>query len=120
MPDGAPPPAGAQPATAAPHGDIPPAEYVANLGMSVPLTRMVDAIVHKTYHNLTIMAEVLNAKTDQQKKLEIVKFVQQTRKSFIRLIALVKWANGVNKINKCSEILEFLDHQAWFFTGKFT
>ena len=65
------------------------------------------------------MAEVLNAKTDQQKKMEIVKFVQQTRKSFIRLIALVKWANGVNKINKCSEILEFLDHQAWFFTGEF-
>ena len=76
--------------------------------------------VHKTYHNLTIMAETLNAKNDMNKKLEIVKFVQQTRKSFIRLIALVKWANGVNKINKCSEILDFLDQQAWFFTGKFS
>ena len=65
------------------------------------------------------MAETLNAKNDMNKKLEIVKFVQQTRKSFIRLIALVKWANGVNKINKCSEILDFLDQQAWFFTGKF-
>ena len=61
----------------------------------------------KTYHNLTIMAEVLNAKTDQQKKMEIVKFVQQTRKSFIRLIALVKWANGVNKINTLGFIIIF-------------
>ena len=40
---GAPAPGGVLP----PHGEIPPAEYVANLGMSVPLTRMVDAIVHK-------------------------------------------------------------------------
>ena len=45
MPDGAPGGAGvAGQQAAAPHGDIPPAEYVANLGMSVPLTRMVDAI----------------------------------------------------------------------------
>ena len=40
---GAPAPGGVLPS----HGEIPPAEYVANLGMSVPLTRMVDAIVHK-------------------------------------------------------------------------
>ena len=88
-----------------------------NLGMSKSLAHLVDAIVCKTYHNLTILAEILAQKDDMNRKLQIVKFVQQTRKSFIRLIALVKWANGVSKINKCTEILDFLDHQSWYFTG---
>jgi hypothetical protein len=41
---------------------------------------------------------------------------QRSRRSFIRLIALVKWAHSVSKINKCTEILDFLDQQSYYFT----
>ena len=39
-------------------------------------------------------------KTDMERKLEIYNFSARTRQLFIRLIALVKWANSVSKVDK--------------------
>uniref|UniRef100_A0A8C5SNI9 Mediator of RNA polymerase II transcription subunit 14 n=1 Tax=Laticauda laticaudata TaxID=8630 RepID=A0A8C5SNI9_LATLA len=35
-------------------------------------------------------------------KIEIVQFASRTRQLFVRLLALVKWANNAGKVEKCA------------------
>ncbi len=35
------------------------------------------------------------------RKIEIVQFASRTRQLFVRLLALVKWANSASKVDKC-------------------
>uniref|UniRef100_A0A452S7T5 Mediator of RNA polymerase II transcription subunit 14 n=1 Tax=Ursus americanus TaxID=9643 RepID=A0A452S7T5_URSAM len=48
-------------------------------------------------------------------KIEIVQFASRTRQLFVRLLALVKWANNAGKVEKCAMISSFLDQQAILF-----
>lgn len=36
------------------------------------------------------------------RKIEIVQFASRTRQLFVRLLALVKWANDAGKVEKCA------------------
>jgi mediator of RNA polymerase II transcription subunit 14 len=54
--------------------------------------------VQRTYHELTILAELLPRKTDMERKIEIFNFASRTRMLFIRLNALVKWASSASKV----------------------
>ena len=49
------------------------------------------------------------------RKIEIVQFASRTRQLFVRLLALVKWANSAGKVDKCGLISNFLDQQAMLF-----
>ena len=67
------------PVLAEPHGgpageQPPPPPPMAN--MSVQLSQLVDLTVHKTYHQLSVLAEILSAKEDMTRKLEIISFVK--------------------------------------------
>uniref|UniRef100_A0A8C0IMM6 Mediator of RNA polymerase II transcription subunit 14 n=1 Tax=Chelonoidis abingdonii TaxID=106734 RepID=A0A8C0IMM6_CHEAB len=44
----------------------------------------------------------LPRKTDMERKIEIVQFASRTRQLFVRLLALVKWANNAGKVEKCA------------------
>ncbi|KAJ7405479.1 Mediator of RNA polymerase II transcription subunit 14 [Willisornis vidua] len=57
----------------------------------------------------------LPRKTDMERKIEIVQFASRTRQLFVRLLALVKWANNAGKVEKCAMISSFLDQQAILF-----
>lgn len=57
----------------------------------------------------------LPRKTDLERKIEIYNFSARTRQLFIRLLALVKWANSASKVDKCSHIMSFLDKQSMLF-----
>lgn len=81
----------------------------------VSLTQIIDLGVQKTYHDLTVLAELLPRKTDLERKIEIVNFAERTRQLFLRLLALVKWAGGASKIEQCMDIVSFLDKQALLF-----
>lgn len=76
-------------------------------GGSISLSMLIDFIIQRTYHELTVLAELLPRKTDMERKIEIYNFSARTRQLFIRLLALVKWANSASKVDKSavSEIL---------------
>lgn len=78
---------------------------------SIAMSTLIDFIVSKTYHELTVMAEILPSKTDLERKTAIVDFSSRTRQMFIRLLSLVKWASSVGKVARCSDISTFLDRQ---------
>ncbi|XP_063699988.1 mediator of RNA polymerase II transcription subunit 14 [Culicoides brevitarsis] len=82
---------------------------------SISLGVLIDFIVQRTYHDLTVLAELLPRKTDLERKIEIYNFSARTRQLFIRLLALVKWANSASKVDKCSHIMSFLDKQSMLF-----
>lgn len=65
----------------------------------ISLSVLIDMIVQRTYHELTILAELLPRKTDMERKVEIFNFASRTRMLFIRLLALVKWASSASKVN---------------------
>ncbi|GFY70164.1 mediator of RNA polymerase II transcription subunit 14, partial [Trichonephila inaurata madagascariensis] len=82
---------------------------------TISLARLIDFIVQRTYHELTVLAELLPRKTDMERKIEIVQFASRTRQLFIRLLALVKWAASASKVEKCATIMSFLDKQSMLF-----
>lgn len=81
----------------------------------VSLTHIIELAIQKTYHDLTVLAELLPRKRDFERKVEIVNFAERTRQLFIRLLALVRWASGASKIEQCMDIVTFLDKQALLF-----
>lgn len=51
----------------------------------------------------------LPRKTDLERKIEIYNFSARTRQLFIRLLALVKWANSASKVDKSAvSLIEFV------------
>ncbi|CAD7082039.1 unnamed protein product [Hermetia illucens] len=82
---------------------------------SISLAMLIDFIIQRTYHDLTVLAELLPRKTDMERKIEIYNFSARTRQLFIRLLALVKWANSASKVDKSAHIMSFLEKQSMLF-----
>ena len=57
----------------------------------------------------------LPRKSDAERKTSIYQFSNRTQLQFIRLLALVKWACKASRVDKCTEIIMFLDKQAALF-----
>ena len=83
---------------------------------TVKLSQLIEFSIQRTYHELTVLTELLPRKSDMERKIEIVTFVNRTKQLFIRLLALVKWAGSASKVEKCSNIVSFLDKQSMLFT----
>ena len=79
------------------------------------LSVLIEMMLQKIYHELTILAELLPRKTDMERKIEIFNFSSRTRMLFVRLLALVKWASSAGKVEKCSNIVMFLEKQSTMF-----
>uniref|UniRef100_A0A670I0J5 Mediator of RNA polymerase II transcription subunit 14 n=1 Tax=Podarcis muralis TaxID=64176 RepID=A0A670I0J5_PODMU len=105
-------PAGGGP-TSAPAPQPPGTAAAASAGFR--LSTLIDFLLHRTYAELTVLADLLPRKTDMERKIEIVQFASRTRQLFVRLLALVKWANNAGKVEKCAMISSFLDQQAILF-----
>ena len=63
----------------------------------------------------------LPRKQDIERKIEIVQFASRTRQLFVRLLALVKWANSASKVEKCAVSIDFhiFIHESSMFHGIF-
>ncbi|XP_061679090.1 mediator of RNA polymerase II transcription subunit 14 isoform X3 [Syngnathoides biaculeatus] len=81
----------------------------------IRLSVLIDFLLQRTYHEITLLAELLPRKTDMERKIEIVQFASRTRQLFVRLLALVKWASNAGKVEKCAMISSFLDQQTILF-----
>ncbi|KAF3694623.1 Mediator of RNA polymerase II transcription subunit 14 [Channa argus] len=81
----------------------------------VRLSLLIEFLLQRTYHEITLLAELLPRKADMERKIEIVQFASRTRQLFVRLLALVKWASNAGKVEKCAMISSFLDQQTILF-----
>uniref|UniRef100_A0A0K2TAA1 Mediator of RNA polymerase II transcription subunit 14 n=1 Tax=Lepeophtheirus salmonis TaxID=72036 RepID=A0A0K2TAA1_LEPSM len=85
-------------------------------GGQVSLGMLTEFIVQRTYHELSILSELLPRKEDMERKIEIFNFASRTRMLFIRLLSLVKWASSASKVDKCGSIINYLERQARIFS----
>ncbi|XP_061081608.1 mediator of RNA polymerase II transcription subunit 14 isoform X1 [Conger conger] len=108
-PDGQLVPAGGPTSTPQPPPPGAPATH------GVRLSLLIEFLLQRTYHEITLLAELLPRKPDMERKIEIVQFASRTRQLFVRLLALVKWAGNAGKVEKCAMISSFLDQQAFLF-----
>ncbi|XP_022785059.1 mediator of RNA polymerase II transcription subunit 14-like isoform X3 [Stylophora pistillata] len=90
-------------------------EVSADSGTKINLSMLVDFLLQKTYHDLTVLSELLPRKSDIERKIEIVQFASKTRQQFVRLLALVKWAASADRVDKCQAISTILDKQSMLF-----
>uniref|UniRef100_A0A8D3CKB2 Mediator of RNA polymerase II transcription subunit 14 n=1 Tax=Scophthalmus maximus TaxID=52904 RepID=A0A8D3CKB2_SCOMX len=81
----------------------------------IRLSLLIEFLLQRTYHEITLLAELLPRKTDMERKIEIVQFASRTRQLFVRLLSLVKWASNAGKVEKCAMISSFLDQQTILF-----
>ncbi|OCT91688.1 hypothetical protein XELAEV_18014747mg [Xenopus laevis] len=79
------------------------------------LSTLIEFLLQRTYQELNVLADLLPRKSDMERKIEIVQFASRTRQLFVRLLALVKWANNAGKVEKCAMISNFLDQQTILF-----
>eukprot|EP00069_Balaena_mysticetus_P010091 bmy_20535T0 len=88
----APPPPGAAVAAAA----------AAAASPGYRLSTLIEFLLHRAYSELMVLTDLLPRKSDVERKIEIVQFASRTRQLFVRLLALVKWANNAGKVEKCA------------------
>jgi mediator of RNA polymerase II transcription subunit 14 len=82
----------------------------------MPLPLLIDFIIQKTYHDLSVLGELLHMKSDMERKIEIYNFANTASLRFSRLLALVKWTSKNLKIvDKSASVIAFLDRQSILF-----
>eukprot|EP01135_Chromosphaera_perkinsii_P012149 Nk52_evm13s2596 gene=Nk52_evmTU13s2596 len=85
------------------------------MSQTVPLSQLLDHILQQTYHDFSVLSELLPRKSDSERKLAILHFVHTTRQKLMRLLVLVKWAKNAHEIQKSSIIASFLEEQSNLF-----
>ncbi|CAL1548016.1 unnamed protein product [Lymnaea stagnalis] len=84
-------------------------------GGTISLALLIEYALQRTHHELIVLSELLPRKSDMERKIEIFQFASRTRQLFVRLLALVKWANSASKVDKCMDICNFLEQQSMYF-----
>lgn len=78
----------------------------------ISLTLLMDFAIQQTFHELTILAEMLPNKEQPERKKAIVQFAHASRLMFVKLLAIVKWLRTSKKFEPLSSITYFLDVQS--------
>ena len=68
---------------------------------SIPLSDLIDFVVNRIYHDLTVCAELMAKKNDVDRKMSIVNFVYSSRVMLLQLLAVVKWLKAARKVTIC-------------------
>ncbi len=66
----------------------------------IPLSYILDGAIQRSYHQLMIMTDMLQATSDKERKIKIVAYSCKTRLLFMRIYALVKFLkSGHRSVN---------------------
>uniref|UniRef100_A0A2K6M246 Mediator of RNA polymerase II transcription subunit 14 n=1 Tax=Rhinopithecus bieti TaxID=61621 RepID=A0A2K6M246_RHIBE len=95
------PPGGGAPAPPPPGAAV-AAAAAAAASPGYRLSTLIEFLLHRAYSELMVLTDLLPRKSDVERKIEIVQFASRTRQLFVRLLALVKWANNAGKVEKCA------------------
>lgn len=84
-------------------------------GRSIPLSYLLDFAIQFTYHEFTVLTELLQKKSESDRKISLAHFARSTRLIFLKLFAVVKWAKKSKKFEQLENICFFLDQQSEYF-----
>jgi len=78
----------------------------------ISLALLMDFAIQQTFHELTILAEMLPNKEQPERKKAIVQFAHASRLMFVKLLSIVKWLRTSKKFEPLASITYFLDVQS--------
>jgi len=83
----------------------------------IPLKLIYERVIQNYYSELQNLSETLPTKSNEQKKVEIFKLVQNLNQSAVKLLVLIRWAKQSKEVLKCKNICDFLEEQNSYFRG---
>lgn len=82
---------------------------------TISLALLMDFAIQQTYHDLTILTELLPKKKSTDRKISIVQFAHSTRTIFMKLLAIVKWIRISKRFEPLAAMRYFLEQQSSIF-----
>jgi hypothetical protein len=82
---------------------------------TITLATLIDFVIQHSYHEFSILSELLQKKPESERKISVAHFARSTRSMFLKLYASVKWIKSSKRIDKLNSINFFLDQQAGYF-----
>ena len=61
---------------------------------SISLGHLLNSLIQSTYHDLSLLSELLPTKQDTERKIKLAHFAQKTNFQFCRLLAIAYWASS--------------------------
>ncbi|ODQ65180.1 MED14-domain-containing protein [Nadsonia fulvescens var. elongata DSM 6958] len=78
----------------------------------IPLSHVINNFVQYTYSELQHILETLPSNgSDDNKKMKLLEFIINSRKEFVKIYVLTKWAKVTKDISKCIDIVAWLNGQ---------
>ena len=84
-------------------------------GNTTPLSMLLSWACHRTYAELKRMENLNPNRSDKDKKITLVKFADQTKKLFVRILAVLKWTKSADQVLRSNMICTFLEDQVCAF-----
>ncbi|KAI8319151.1 mediator complex, subunit MED14 [Martensiomyces pterosporus] len=82
----------------------------------IPLSLIVSRMVTFAYTELVTLVETLPSRTESSRREEILKYACHMREQLTKLLVLVRWAQNAPQIQKCQNVIAYLQSQNEYFT----
>lgn len=76
---------------------------------------LLDFAIQHSFHELTVLSELLPKKKEGERKISVAQFAHSTRCVFLKMLALVKWLRQTRKLDVSNSINFYLDNIAFEF-----
>ncbi|KAJ2740199.1 mediator complex subunit, partial [Coemansia sp. BCRC 34301] len=81
----------------------------------VPLSDIVDRLVTFAYTELVTLVDTLPSRGEDDRRSEILKYTEHVSSLLTKLLVLVRWAKNARRIQKCQNVIAYLDSQNRYF-----
>ncbi|KAJ1987370.1 mediator complex subunit [Coemansia umbellata] len=81
----------------------------------VPLSVIVSRLITYAYTELVTLVDTLPSRTEVDRRSDILKYTEHISDLLTKLLVLVRWAKNAPQIQKCQNVIAYLDSQNKFF-----
>ncbi|PIA15266.1 mediator complex, subunit MED14, partial [Coemansia reversa NRRL 1564] len=81
----------------------------------VPLSTAIGRIITFAYTELVTLVDTLASRSESDRRSEILKYTEHMSDLLTKLLVLVRWAKHAPQIQKCQNVIAYLDSQNRYF-----
>ena len=82
---------------------------------TISLGQILHTLIQATYHDISQLSELLQSRTDMERKIQLARFSRKTNHHFVRLLALANWASSPETSDDLSSFTTLLDTQSGLY-----
>ncbi|KAJ2372841.1 mediator complex subunit, partial [Coemansia sp. RSA 2611] len=81
----------------------------------VPLGEILERLVTFAYTELVTLVDTLPSRGESERRSELLKYTEHVSSLMTKLLILVRWAKNARHIQKCQNVIAYLDSQNRYF-----